>query len=162
MYSETDFTPGIQYIIYWQGKRVRTNEQFEDLSKHIVSIGNHEKGMRNAFFSPITMKWNVFCASKNHIPRGKKVKIFTVRYGGGVPPLSVNFFSLIFRKNSVRYWGVGYPPSGQISWLGFLKPSLRHLFTILDDAMIVYKLASPAYILLRYGALLGLNQNNTK
>ena len=36
--------------------RVRTNEQCEDPSKHIVSIGNHEKGMKNAFFSPLTMK----------------------------------------------------------------------------------------------------------
>ena len=50
MYSEADFTPEIQYMIYWQGKRVRTNEQSEDPSKHIVSIGNHEKGMQNAFF----------------------------------------------------------------------------------------------------------------
>ena len=28
MYSETDFTPEIQYMIYWQGKRVRTNEHW--------------------------------------------------------------------------------------------------------------------------------------
>ena len=35
------------------------------------------------------MKWNVFCASKNHIPRGKNVKIFTFAYGqdgSGDPP----------------------------------------------------------------------------
>ena len=56
MYSETDFRPEIQYVIYWQDKRVSTNEQYEEPSKHIVSIGNHEKGMKNAFFSPLTMK----------------------------------------------------------------------------------------------------------
>ena len=56
MYSETDFTPEIQYMIYLQSKRVRTNEQCEEPSKHIVSIGNHEKGMKNAFFSSLTMK----------------------------------------------------------------------------------------------------------
>ena len=40
-----------------------TNEQYEEPSKHIASIGNHEKGMKN-----------VFCASKNHIPREKMSK----------------------------------------------------------------------------------------
>ena len=50
-------------------------------SKDIVSIGNHEKGIKNAVISPLTMKWNVFCASKNHIPRGKNVKIVTFAYG---------------------------------------------------------------------------------
>ena len=34
--------------------------------------------MKNAFFSPLTVKWNVFCASKNHTLRGKKVKSFTL------------------------------------------------------------------------------------
>ena len=34
-----------------------------------------------------------------------------VRYGGGGgPPHSVNFFPLVFRKNSVRYGGGGVPP----------------------------------------------------
>ena len=32
-------------MIYRQDKRVSTNEQYEEPSKHIVSIGNHEKGM---------------------------------------------------------------------------------------------------------------------
>ena len=32
------------------------NEQYEELPKHIISIGNHEKGMKNAFVSPLTMK----------------------------------------------------------------------------------------------------------
>ena len=54
-----------------------TNEQYEEPSKHIVSIGYHEKGMKHAFFSPLTMKLNVFCASNNHIPRGGKDKVFT-------------------------------------------------------------------------------------
>ena len=53
--------------------------------------------MKNAFFSPLTMKRNVFCASKNHIPRGKKVKIFTFAYGqagSGDPQIVYNLFSL--------------------------------------------------------------------
>ena len=56
MHSETDFRPAIPYVIYSQDKRMSTNEQYEEPSKHIVSIGNHEKGMKNAFFSPLTMK----------------------------------------------------------------------------------------------------------
>ena len=31
-------------------KNPPTNEQYEEPSKHIVSIGNHEKGMINSFF----------------------------------------------------------------------------------------------------------------
>ena len=66
-----------------------TNEQYEEPLKHIVSIGSHEKGMKNAFSSPLTMKCNVFCASKNNIPRGKQVKILTFAYGqAGTPPYS--------------------------------------------------------------------------
>ena len=49
-----------------------------------VSIDNHEKGMKNAFYSPLTMKLNLFCASKNHIPREKIVNIFTFAYGQAV------------------------------------------------------------------------------
>ena len=52
MYSETDFGPEIQYVIYWQDKRVSTNDQYEEPSKHIVSIGNQEKYMKNAFLVP--------------------------------------------------------------------------------------------------------------
>ena len=73
-------------MIYWQDKRVITNEQYEEPSKYIASIGNHKKGMKIAFF---TMKWNVFCASKNHIPRGKRSKfshLLTVRLGAVTQP----------------------------------------------------------------------------
>ena len=49
MHSETDFRPEIQNVIYWQDKGVSANEQYEEPSKHIVSIGNHEKGMQNAY-----------------------------------------------------------------------------------------------------------------
>ena len=47
--------------------------------------------------------------------------------GGGVPPFSVNFFPLTFRKNLVRGGpggGGGYPPNGKFPCLGFLNPSL--------------------------------------
>ena len=61
-----------------------TDEQYEEPPKHIVSIGKHEKGMKNAFFSPLTMKLNDFFVSKNHIPRGKRSKMFTFAYGQAV------------------------------------------------------------------------------
>ena len=41
---------------------------------HTISIGYREKETKNAFLSPLTMKWNVFCASKNHILREKRSK----------------------------------------------------------------------------------------
>ena len=46
--------------------------------------------------------------------------------GGGVPPFSVNFFPLTFRKILVRGGpgGGGYPPNGKFPCLGFLTPSL--------------------------------------
>ena len=50
----------------------------------------------------------------------------TVRGGGGVPPFSVNFFPLTFRKILVRGGpGGGYPPNGKFPCLGFLTPSLN-------------------------------------
>ena len=42
----------LQYVIYWEDKRVSTNEQYVEPSKHIVSIGNQEKYMKNAFLVP--------------------------------------------------------------------------------------------------------------
>ena len=44
--------PEIQYVINWRDKRVSTNEQYEEPSMHIVSIGNHEKGMKMHFQPP--------------------------------------------------------------------------------------------------------------
>ena len=35
---------------------MRTNEQCEDPPKHKVSVGNREKGKKNAFFSLHTIK----------------------------------------------------------------------------------------------------------
>ena len=49
VYSETEFRPEIQYVIYWQDKRVSTNDQYDEPSKHIISIGNHEKGTKMHF-----------------------------------------------------------------------------------------------------------------
>ena len=60
-----------QYMIYWQGKRVRTNEQCEDPSKHIVSIGKHEKGIKKAV--SLTVRYPFFltasltCIKKSHV-----------------------------------------------------------------------------------------------
>ena len=57
-----------------------TNELYEEASKHIISIGNnHEKGMKSAFFSPLTMK--CVLPIKESYSKGKKVKIFTFAYG---------------------------------------------------------------------------------
>jgi len=49
---------------------------------------------------------------------------------GGVPPFSVNFFPLTFRKILVRGGpggggGGGYPPNGKFPCLGFLTPPLK-------------------------------------
>ena len=52
-------------------------------------MGNHEKGMKKAVISPLTMKWNVFCPSKNHIPTLSH--LLTVRLGWWPPlPLMVS------------------------------------------------------------------------
>ena len=123
MYSETDFRPEIQYVIYWQDKRVSTNEQYEEPSKHIVSIGNHEKGMKNAFFSPLTMKWNMFCASKDHISRGKKRSKFshllTVRLGAvTAPPLRSDRKIPVFLTSSLKL-------NTQCHWVGEVKVLTR-------------------------------------
>ena len=48
-----------------------------------------------------------------------------VRYGGGVPPHSVNFFPLVFRKNSVRYGGGEYPPFPLTFFAKFSRPLSR-------------------------------------
>ena len=57
-----------------------TNEQYEKLSKHIVSIGYHEKGMKNAFSAP--SQWNEMCfVHQRIIFQGKKGQIFTFAYG---------------------------------------------------------------------------------
>ena len=77
MHSETDFRPAIHYVIYWQDKRMSTNEQYEEPSKHIVSIGNHEKGMMNAFFRP--SQWNKMCfCIKESYSKGKKGQNFHI------------------------------------------------------------------------------------
>ena len=61
------------------------NDQYDEPSRHILSIGHHEKSTKNAFFSPLTMKSNVFCASKNQF-QGEKVKLFTFAYSQAVTP----------------------------------------------------------------------------
>ena len=49
-----------------------------------------------------------------------------VREGGGVPPLSVNFFPLGFLEPTVREGGGGVPPlSVNFFPLGFLEPAVR-------------------------------------
>ena len=48
-----------------------------------------------------------------------------VRYGGGVPPHSVNFFPLVFRKNFVRYGGGEYPPFPLTFFAKFSRPLSR-------------------------------------
>ena len=59
----------------------------------------------------------VFFGQKNAV-FGEKISVFghgpSVK-GGGVPPFSVNFFSIPFRENVVRDGpgGGGYPPNGQ-------------------------------------------------
>ena len=84
----------------------------------------------NFFFVKNRPKNSVFWA-KNAVFGGKFVEfrplwggggtppfplIFFLRFspplsgGGGEPPLSVNFFPLVFRKNSVRYGGRGGTP----------------------------------------------------
>ena len=45
----------------------------------IVSIGNHEKGMKNALFSPLTMKCLI--SIKESYSKGEKANIFTHAYG---------------------------------------------------------------------------------
>ena len=60
---------------------------------------------------------------------GEKISVFgngSSVEGGGVPPFSVNFFPLTFRKILVRGGpgGGGYPPNGKFPCLGFLNPSL--------------------------------------
>ena len=62
---------------------------------------------------------------------GEKISVFgngpSVE-GGGVPPFSVNFFPLTFRKNLVRGGpggGGGDPPNGKFPCLWFLNPSLN-------------------------------------
>ena len=88
-------------MIYWQDKRVSTNEQYEEPLKHIVSIGNHEKGMKNAFSAP-SRKWNVFWASKNHITRGKNENFFTKAYGQ--PDHKIPVFTTILRILKKSKW----------------------------------------------------------
>ena len=55
------------------------------------------------FFVKNRPKNSVFWA-KNAVFGGKFVE-FRPLWGGGIPPHSVNFFPLVFRKNSVRYGG---------------------------------------------------------
>ena len=90
MHSETDFRPAIHYVIYWQDKRMSTNEQYEEPSKHIVSIGNHEKGMKNAFSAP--SQWNEMCfVHQRIIFEGKKGQNFHICLRSGWGPLPLPY-----------------------------------------------------------------------
>ena len=51
-----------------------TTEQYEEPSKHIVSIGNHEKGMQNAFFQSPQNEMKCILCIKDSYTKGKKVK----------------------------------------------------------------------------------------
>ena len=47
------------FVIFFQGVHLTLdydNMYSEEPPKHTVSIGNHENGMKNALFSPLTMK----------------------------------------------------------------------------------------------------------
>ena len=63
--------PEIQYVINWRDKRVSTNEQYEEPSMHIVSIGNHEKGMKMHFQPPHNEMKYVLCIKESY-SKGRK------------------------------------------------------------------------------------------
>jgi len=52
------------------------NELYEEPSKHIVSIGNHEKGMKNAFLRHNDMK--CFLCIKESYSKEKKGQHFHI------------------------------------------------------------------------------------
>ena len=64
-----------------------TNEQYEEPSKHIVSIGNHEKGIEIHFFAPHNEMKCVLCIKESY-SKGKRSKfshLLTVRLGADGP-----------------------------------------------------------------------------
>ena len=75
------------------------------------------------FFVKNRPKNSVFWA-KNAVFGGKFVE-FRPLWGGGVTPHSVNFFPLVFRKNSVRYGGGEYPPFPLTFFAKFSRPLSR-------------------------------------
>ena len=63
------------------------NRWFISFIKHIFKRPLGYSHLEKTGKCPLTMKWNVSWASKNHITRGEKAKIVTNAYGKGWEPL---------------------------------------------------------------------------
>ena len=77
MYSDSDFLKRIlhQKSNIWYIDKVKRWELMSIVRTRqctIVSIGNHEKGMEDAFLRPLTMRWNVYLKSLFFYDRPKR------------------------------------------------------------------------------------------
>ena len=92
------------------------NRWFISFIKHIFKRPLGYSHLEKTGKCPLTMKWNVFWASKNHIPRGEKAKIVKNAYGKGWEPLGAYIQLDVYDVHiilDVKFW-----------WLSFFSPSM--------------------------------------